>query len=224
MRYRLRTLLTQFSLRDLLWLISLIACNLGWYNSKVRPVRLLQDQIGNQQWEIAFHKKQVAIEREATKRSYDYLTDSRLREHRLKAENKSLKEQMQVNGPPREPDPKEALYGDWEIVEMVYRGKPQTFGERSGGWFRIGRNTFSRLFTDGLDEIQPLADNCLIRSREIDIWPVEVAGDKQLKGIHELKDGKLKIIWCDGSSNERPKNFDALHSPDLTLFVLKKAR
>lgn len=107
---------------------------------------------------------------------------------------------------------------------MVYRGKPQVFGERSGGWFRIGRNTFLRLFTEEVNEIQPASDNCLIRSREIDIWPMEVAGDKQLKGIYELKDGRLKIIWCDGSSNERPKSFDAMKNPELTLFVLRKVR
>jgi hypothetical protein len=33
------------------------------------------------------------------------------------------------------PDPAAALFGEWQVVEMIYRGTVQDFGGGPGGWF-----------------------------------------------------------------------------------------
>lgn len=42
-------------------------------------------------------------------------------------------------------DPGERLYGEWEVVEMIYKTKPQDFGGGNGGWFIFEKGVFIRV-------------------------------------------------------------------------------
>src|SRR3954471_1895890 len=74
-------------------------------------------------------------------------------------------------------DPGEALYGEWEIVEMIFRGKVQDFRGGPGGWFLFEPGGFIRSFN--ADQRQDAKNNklirklailpCIIRPQEIDI-------------------------------------------------------
>jgi hypothetical protein len=84
--------LPQFTIRDLMWLIALMACNLGWYVNKVVPVKELQKKVADQQWEIAFHRNQVAIERKAMRESSEFSAQLNMRAFKLETENNRLQE------------------------------------------------------------------------------------------------------------------------------------
>jgi len=62
------------------------------------------------------------------------------------------------------------------------------------------------------------------RPAEIDIDDTGPLGGARsfLKGLYELKDGKLRIVWRGDDKREHATHFDALKDPRLTLFVLKK--
>jgi uncharacterized protein (TIGR03067 family) len=137
-----------------------------------------------------------------------------------------------------QPDPGEALYGEWEVVEMVYRGKEQDFKGRPGGWFVFEPGRYMRHFRqEHRNEVMPervkkvMMWRCAIRQREIDIWlkrfpahPPGAPGGEEvlLKALYDLSDGKLRIVWTVG---ERPTDFDeAYKDPALTSFVLKKVK
>jgi hypothetical protein len=118
-----------------------------------------------------------------------------------------------------------ALDGEWEVVEMIYRGKVQDFGgqlERirfkdgkvcygSKNDRDLPRELFGEyLWTTG----KPFS---IRRGGEIDVD----YGDRVLKGLYELKDGTLRIIEPEDFSG-RPADFGAVADPGLTLRVLKR--
>jgi len=139
----------------------------------------------------------------------------------------------QDQGPSQEKrDPGEALYGEWEVVEMVYLATPQDFGAGNGGWFLFEPGGFWRSFnqeqrdSDNQNKkLKALTKNrCVIGEREIDIWVKHLSGKEMLlQARYDLKDGKLRIIWR-ADYGPRPIHFDALQDERLTLFVLKKVK
>jgi hypothetical protein len=134
------------------------------------------------------------------------------------------------------PDPGEALYGEWEVVEMVFKKTDQDFGGESRGLFLFEPGGFLR-FGDakqrdtvmGNGKLKMLmTDRCIIRQDEIDIWHKPFlqknAQERLLKCHYDLQDGKLRFIWRDGDG-ERPTDFDeAYKDPQLTYFLLTKAK
>jgi len=129
-------------------------------------------------------------------------------------------------------DPGEAIYGEWEIVEMVFRRTVQDLGGGPGGWFIFERGGFDYLYNVGdrtkIDRMKAnksrAMDPCVIRPRELDISNKDRPDDEPMKALWELKDGTLRVIWREGGG-ERPTDFDeAYKDPRQTLFVLKKAK
>jgi hypothetical protein len=49
----------KFSVRDVLWLILLVAVNLGWYMHKVAPTRALEEQLASQRKQTESCKEQM---------------------------------------------------------------------------------------------------------------------------------------------------------------------
>jgi len=136
-------------------------------------------------------------------------------------------------------DPGAALYGEWEVVEEVYRGKVQDFRGMSGGTFIFDsqgviillgeRPTLKEreLFQRIKGTKNGFRHATTVRQNELDIenW---FPGNKPLtwttKAYYELKDGKLRILWG-GNENERPTDFDeAYKDRTLTYYVLKKVK
>ena len=129
-------------------------------------------------------------------------------------------------------DAGEALYGEWEIVELVKGGKVQDFGRKPGGWFVFEPGGFLWLFNardrEWLERdkrARKLAmQRCATRRGEIDIW-IKTAGRKEemlLKARYDLQGGRMRVIW-NNDYGERPTDFTAaVTNRRLNLFVLKK--
>lgn len=122
------------------------------------------------------------------------------------------------------------LYGEWEVVEMVYHATPQNFGGGNGGWFKFEKDAFIRMLdAQHRDEVKRggptkkfSSQPCVIRRRELDILPNSFLLKTPAKAIWELKDGTLRIAW---HVEARPAEFDeAYKDPRVTLFVLKRAK
>ena len=121
---------------------------------------------------------------------------------------------VQFAGAQENTHPGEALYGEWIIQEMIFKGVDQE-ASKYGGWVRIKKDSFE-LSTNS--ESLGAKCPCTIRPGEMDIktpWST-------IKALYELKDGRLWIAWMNNFNGERPTNFDALKDPRLTLYVLKK--
>src|SRR5262245_3711453 len=96
-------------------------------------------------------------------------------------------------------NPGEALYGEWEIVEMVYRCTKQDFAGQAGafvfepGGFIYAPNSEMRdRFMRNKGHRKVLTARCVIRDGEIDIWTKLPWGreEKLTKALYELRDGK----------------------------------
>ena len=133
------------------------------------------------------------------------------------------------------PDPGKALYGEWQIIEMVHRRKPdQNFEGQAGSFFFEPGGFIYAANKEVRDRVmrnkqlkKVMTERCIIREREIDIWAKPVIGTKGegwlVECTYELRDGKLRLIWRDSPGGKRPTDFDeALKDPALTLFVLNK--
>jgi uncharacterized protein (TIGR03067 family) len=128
-------------------------------------------------------------------------------------------------------DPGDALYGEWEVVEMIFHGKVQDFGIGNGGWFLFEPGGFIRSFNEEqrreLDNQRVkalLMERCFIGRREIDIRTKFLSREGDWRySLYELKDGKLRIVYRE-DNGPRPTHFDALKDDRLTLFVLKKVK
>ena len=87
----------RFYIRDIIWLTLLVACNLGWYQHKVAPVKELQKKVGEQHWAIEFHKNQTMIERKAINEQNNNFVAIMQESDRLEKENKELRETVRVH-------------------------------------------------------------------------------------------------------------------------------
>jgi len=121
----------------------------------------------------------------------------------------------------QEVNPAAALAGEWEIVEMIFRGKVQDFSGKPGGWiwFRKGEFAIAYSTREG-----PATRPCTIRPREIDIQPDPFArNERVIKAHYDLQGESLRIVWRD-DYGDRPMSFDAQKDSHLTLYVLKKSK
>jgi hypothetical protein len=134
-------------------------------------------------------------------------------------------------------DPTEALYGEWEIVEMIFHATVQDFGSRPGGWFIFDKDgviCIPSVITDAktLESFKRtkgtkngLRHAITVRPGELDThyW-FSPTSNYTLLAKYELADGKLRII--EGSTpNERPTDFDeAIKDRRLTYYGLKKVK
>jgi hypothetical protein len=127
-------------------------------------------------------------------------------------------------------DPGEALYGLWEVEEMIFKSKVQDFGGKPGEWFEISKNGFDLFFThptaspvNRRNTKTPLY-KCEIRPGEMDIQDRFRKDQPLLKAKYELKDGKMRVAWRE-DHGDRPASFDEAYiDRNITLFVLKKVK
>jgi uncharacterized protein (TIGR03067 family) len=113
---------------------------------------------------------------------------------------------------------KENIFGEWEIVQMVFKGENQDFGAKIGGTIKLEEGKFWINSIDGNPGEFAEFDMVLRPSKN----PKEIDVDK-FKGIYELKGDSLVLVIANASS-DRPKNFDANKDDRLTLYRLKKKR
>jgi hypothetical protein len=134
------------------------------------------------------------------------------------------------------PDPGKALYGEWEVVEMIYRATVQDFQGKCGGWFIFDKegviivpagepNAKERAMFQRIKGAKNgFRHATAIRPSELDIEFWFPWRSYTTKASYELKDGKLRILWGD-NENERPTDFDeAYKDMRLTYYVLQKVK
>ena len=134
--------------------------------------------------------------------------------------------------------PGEALYGEWEVVEMVYRATNQDFGGGNGGWFIFDKEAVAVIPDPDADEkIRKLyrrikstksgarhAITFGTNTLDIDFWWPWSKIARTTKAYYELRDGKLRIIMGE-DGGERPTDFDeAYKNKGLTYYGLKKVK
>ena len=132
------------------------------------------------------------------------------------------------------PPPPPSIYGEWEVVEMIHKGKVQDFKGESGGWFTFEPGAFIRAF-DGKERDALIRDKglrkgltrpCTIRPRELDIVFKWLGRKEEMltRAFYEFQDRDLRIIWPVELDTERPTNFEALTNPSVSYFLLKKVK
>ena len=119
-------------------------------------------------------------------------------------------------------DPDKALVGEWEIVEMVYKGKVQDLQGKSAGWMTFQYGKWSE--ADSARRYSFQHKYTIVAPGEIDIDMQGLLGrSSQIwKCRYEVKDGRLWFIFPMGS--ERPTNLDAVGDVGSKLYVLQKAQ
>jgi uncharacterized protein (TIGR03067 family) len=117
------------------------------------------------------------------------------------------------------------LDGEWEIVEMVFKGKVQNFGGPNGGWIKITKEGMSFKYPGSENFGRPFSITLHTRKqpRQIDVQ----YGDDEMpvvsRGIYEVAGDKLRMIE-NNTEGERPRDFDALKNPTHTYFGLKRVQ
>jgi hypothetical protein len=118
-----------------------------------------------------------------------------------------------------------ALLGEWEIVETILNGKADDFDGKPGGWMRFRDYGEDRVWSqdNSRDRRDFEGKYTIVGPGKIDIDVTGVPGFApsiwQLR--YQLKGGRLHLIRSN-RPGERPKDFDAINDPGLTLYVLKK--
>jgi hypothetical protein len=114
-----------------------------------------------------------------------------------------------------------ALGGRWDIVERTSNGKKHDLGGKPGGQMRFYTTDLSERDSPGVPDFD--AEYKIVGPGEIDIDMKMTPGfgAPVWKWRYELKGGELRIIRSN-RPGERPKNFDAMSDPALTLYVLRK--
>jgi hypothetical protein len=132
-------------------------------------------------------------------------------------------------------EPGEALYGEWEIVEITFKGRVQVLPEPPVGWFIFDKGGFTWLLYGDAKKIRDQihasksikkawTEPCVIKEREIEVMQKHQAGLKTgFTALYEIKDGMLRFVWRE-DNGERPIDFDALKDPNLALYVAKKVK
>lgn len=110
-------------------------------------------------------------------------------------------------------DPYSRLYGEWEIVKMIYKGKVQDFGGGPGGFIRIDVGSFTTVRSR---QARGYTSSLKMRPGGFDLH--DDGGVTQ--ALYSFQDESLLIVWRD--DGERPTSFEALNDDRATLYVLKK--
>jgi hypothetical protein len=116
--------------------------------------------------------------------------------------------------------PSEALFGEWEIVDLIEQGKAHDLQGQPTEWIKFARGRIGFSQPSGGWDWYP----CTINARQINVsFSSFILKDKDfLPGLYELRDGKLRIVWPDDVGKPPPTNFDALNDKQLSLYVLTK--
>jgi hypothetical protein len=118
-------------------------------------------------------------------------------------------------------DRKEDLYGDWDLVGMVYRGVVQDPADLKGGTIRIEKG---KLFLRYKEFPQPVELGFEIRpgagTGEVD----ELIDSTRFLGRYELKDGALRIVLALHANKPRPAGFDAEKDEGVLMYVLRRPK
>jgi hypothetical protein len=60
----------RFSIRDIIFLTLLVACNLGWYVNKVAPTRILEGQVEMLEGQVEIGNRLITIQKEQSHEQY----------------------------------------------------------------------------------------------------------------------------------------------------------
>ena len=233
----------RFTVRELALAIAVVSVCLGWWVTTKENVKLLAENAHLR----LIKKEAVEWKRSATdqKARADYVADrlyDKLRLHQPCPMCGTLVQFPPLEGNPwkppansiwnREsliPDPpgfveevKAAglVEGEWEIVEMVFRGKVQDFCRKPGGWIWFKSGEFALAYST---KEFPTTYPCTIRPREIDIHPNGFTRDETvLKALYDLQGDNLQLAWRD--DGDRPTSFEAQKDLGQTLYRLKKVK
>lgn len=126
-----------------------------------------------------------------------------------------------VSGDEKEDDDAaKALEGEWEVVEMIFKGTKQDFGGKPERMkFLKDDYRFANRDDDGKYRFG-LAESCRIRPNEIDL--TDKFSGEVTKVLYQIKSGRLWICWDERPRSERPLGFGAVADPNLTLRILKR--
>ena len=115
-----------------------------------------------------------------------------------------------------------ALGGRWEIVAKISNGKAHDLGGKPAGWLFFSAPNCS--VRDSPDHSDFDSEYTIVGPGEIDISVFTATGKAPpQKWRYQLEDGELRIIRS-SRPGERPKDFDAISDPALTLLRAKKAK
>ena len=112
------------------------------------------------------------------------------------------------------------LIGEWEIVEMVFRGKVQDFGGRFPGKMKFERDRYFR--ADGNDKYE--FGNAIVVRPDKKPREIDIRASDQLKGIYEITGDEMKLIYPELEDFERPTVFDAVKDKRYTYYLLKRIK
>jgi hypothetical protein len=121
-------------------------------------------------------------------------------------------------------DPDKTLVGEWEVVDMIFKGTVQDFRGQSGGWMTFQYGKWSRADSDHRYGVQYSYTIVGPGQIDIDLNGLGLLGNTAWiqKCLYEHKDGQLRLVWNNESGEERPTHFDALMDRTLTLYVVRK--
>ena len=206
----------RFTIRDILWLTVAVGLAIAWRQVAgqrqhgLQELKAIQPVVEKQQQELD------AIELEVTNKSL-----GTLKRWAKKRRNTREKEEALAG----KYDPDKALVGEWELVEMIFRGKVQDFQGfqgRPAGWMTFQYGKWSEAYSD--HQYVTHYDYKIVGPGELDI---ELKGlpwrsGEMMKCRYELKDGSLRFICSTVDLDERPADFEALANPRVKLYVLRK--
>ena len=113
-----------------------------------------------------------------------------------------------------------ALRGMWEIVEKTSNGITRELSGKPAGWMLFDAPYCSE--GDSADYPDYDSEYTIVGPGEIDISVLTATGKAPpQKWRYRLQGGELRIIRS-SRPGERPKDFDAISDPALTLCVLKR--
>jgi hypothetical protein len=121
-------------------------------------------------------------------------------------------------------DPDKALVGEWEIVEMIYKGKVQDFQGKSGGWMTFRYGQWAEADSDRRYAFQSKYTIAGPGEIDIDRKGLVASWGGIWKCRYEISDGRLWFICPDYYGGLRPTSFDAQADPSLKLYVLQKVK
>jgi hypothetical protein len=132
-------------------------------------------------------------------------------------------------------DPGEALYGEWEIVEVTLRKNHQILPDPPVAWFIFDKGEFTWLmYGDAKKEREQIHANkayqkvrsrsCIIRDGEIDVLKKQsFIGLDPFTALYKIEGDKLFFVWNE-QSGEKPTGFDAANDERLALYIARRVK
>jgi hypothetical protein len=132
-------------------------------------------------------------------------------------------------------DPGEALYGEWEIIEVTLRKKPQVLPDPPVAWFIFDKGAFTWLMYGDAKKVRDqmhankryksyLTEPCIIRESEIEVLKKSpTALTDGFTALYKIEGDKLFFVWNE-QSGEKPTGFDAANDEKLALYIARKVK